>query len=264
MLNLFVGAWRYRYFILSSIKNELFTVFARSRLGGLWMVIHPLAQVAIYALILSAVLATKLPGISNRYSYAIYLMAGMLGWSLFSEVLGRCLTVFIDNGNLIKKMAFPRIALPLIVTGRALINNLLLFGAILVVFGLLGHAPTLVLLWLPLLIVLTLGMAVGMGLSLGIINVFVRDIGQVLPILLQFWFWLTPIVYAVEILPPHYLDWLMLNPMTSITMGYQDVLVFNRSPNLILLVYPAVLAAVTLALAFFLYRRAGEEMADAL
>ena len=70
--------WQYRHFILCSIQNELITRFARSKLGGLWMIINPLAQVAIYALILSSVLAAKLPGIDNKYAYAIYLMAGML------------------------------------------------------------------------------------------------------------------------------------------------------------------------------------------
>ncbi|MCO6716820.1 ABC transporter permease, partial [Streptomyces sp. CHB19.2] len=92
-------------------------------------IINPLAQVAIYALILSNVLATKLPGINNSYAYALYLMAGMLGWSLFSEVINRCLTLFVDQGNLLKKMSFPRITLPVIVMGSSLLNYELLFGA---------------------------------------------------------------------------------------------------------------------------------------
>ena len=116
-----------RYFILSSIKTELRVKFIRSRLGGLWMILNPLAQVLIFAFVLSAVLSAKLPGIGNRYAYAIYLMAGILGWSLFAEIVNRCLTLFIDNGNILKKLVFPKIALPLIVTGSALVNNALLF-----------------------------------------------------------------------------------------------------------------------------------------
>ncbi len=258
------NAWRYRHFILGSIRNELATRFARSRLGAAWMILHPLAQVAIYALILSAVLSTKLPGIDNQYAYAIYLMAGMLGWALFAEVFGRCLTVFIDNGNLIKKLAFPRMSLPLIVTGSALMNNLLLFVAILVVFGLLGHLPPLALLWMPLLILVSLGLALGLGLSLGIINVFMRDLGQVIPILLQFWFWLTPVVYTTTMLPESYRDLFLFNPMTGIVMGYQSILVYGKAPELNVLLYPTLLAISSLALALFLYRRAGEDMADML
>lgn len=259
-----LAVWNYRHFILSSIKNEFATRFARSRLGGVWMILHPLAQVAIYALILSAVLSAKLPGIDNQYAYAIYLMAGMLAWSLFAEVFGRSLTVFIDNGNIIKKISFPRIALPLIVTGSALVSNVFLLAAILIVFGLLGHWPSTTILWLPLLILLTLGLALGLGLSLGIMNVFIRDIGQIAPILLQFWFWLTPIVYATSMLPESYRDAFLLNPMTGVVMGYQSILVYGKAPDFSLLTYPACLAMGTLALALFLYRRAGEEMVDHL
>lgn len=264
MKAMLLAVWSYRHFILGSIKNEFVTRFARSRLGGAWMILHPLAQVAIYALILSAVLSAKLPGIDNQYAYAIYLMAGMLGWSLFAEVFGRCLTVFIDNGNLLKKMAFPRMALPLIVTGSALVNNLLLLLAILVVFGLLGHLPTLLILWLPALMLITLSLAVGLGLSLGMINVFIRDIGQIMPIVLQFWFWLTPIVYATSMLPETYRELFLLNPMTGIVMGYQNILVFEKAPEMNMLLYPALLAVGSMALALFIYRRAGEDMADVL
>ncbi|MEY4504149.1 MAG: hypothetical protein RL154_442, partial [Pseudomonadota bacterium] len=119
--------WAYRYFILSSIRTEFRSRFTRSKLGGVWMILNPLAQVAIYALVLSAVLSAKLPGITSQYAYAIYLMAGTLGWSLFAEILGRSLNIFVDNGNLIKKMSFPKIALPMITAGSALANNALLF-----------------------------------------------------------------------------------------------------------------------------------------
>lgn len=264
MKAILLPVWRYRHFIASSIKNQLVVRFARSRLGGLWMILHPLAQVAIYALVLSEVLAARLPGIDNKHAYAIYLMAGMAAWSLFAEVLGQSLTVFIDNGPLLKKMAFPKLALPLIVVGGALLNNLLLLAAILAVFGLLGHPPTGQGLWLPALILLTLGLAAGLGLCLGIVNVFLRDIGQTLPIALQFWFWLTPIVYAPQVLPAHYADWLAYNPMTPIVAGYQAILMYGRAPDWPGLAYPALWAGVSLGLALFLYRRAGEDMVDAL
>ncbi|MCX2956332.1 MAG: ABC transporter permease, partial [Candidatus Regiella insecticola] len=87
------SAWRYRFFIFSSIKMELRTKFIRSRLGGLWMILNPLAQVIIFAFVLSAVLSARLPGINNQYAYAIYLMAGTLGWTLFAEIVNRCLTL---------------------------------------------------------------------------------------------------------------------------------------------------------------------------
>src|SRR5215475_5693166 len=207
MFGMLLRAWRYRHFIFSSIKNDFLSRFARSRLGGLWMVIHPLAQVVIFAFILSAVLASKLPGIDNRYAYALYLMAGMLAWSLFTELVSRSLTVFVDNAGLLKKMMFPRICLPLIVSGSALVNSLLLFVAILAVFALLGHQPGWSLLWLPVLIVLNVMLGAGLGLLIGVFNVFRRDVGQVVPIVLQFWFWFTPIIYMPTVLGERYRHW---------------------------------------------------------
>lgn len=228
------------------------------------MVLHPLALVLIYALILSQIMTAKLPGVATQYAYPIYILAGMVGWTLFSEIFGRSLTVFIENGNLIKKMAFPKLALPLITIGSSFVNFLLLFVMMFVVFGLLGHLPFHALHWLPLLIVLTVGLAVGMGLFFGILNVFIRDIGQVMNIVLQFWFWLTPIVYMMSIVPEKY-HWLfMYNPMTGITMGYQNILLYDKSPDLSLLIYPSIFAFVFLVLSMIIFKKANEEMADVL
>lgn len=228
------------------------------------MIIYPLAQIVIYAFILSAVMAARLPGIAGTYSYAIYLTAGILGWSLFTEVVTRSLGVFIDNGNLLKKMAFPRLALPVILAGSSLINNVLLLLVSIVVFTLLGHWPGISIVWIPALTLLTLCLSLSVGMSLGIINVFLRDVGQIVPILLQFGFWLTPIVYVLEMIPERFRFILYLNPMTGIIQAYQSVMVFGRTPDLTLLIYPVVLTLVMFAIAAQLYRRAGDEMVDAL
>src|SRR5687767_1609820 len=205
--------WTYRYFILSSIKNELKGRFIRSKLGAAWMIIHPLTQVLMFALILSEVLSAKLPGAESQYSYALYLMAGILGWSLFSETVNKCLGLFVDNGNLLKKVAFPRICLPLIAGGTLFVNNLLLMIAIFGVFTVLGHTPGVQLLWLPLLIGLNLVFSLAVGLLLGVMNVFMRDIGQIVPVVMQALFWITPVVYVLSILPENYRYWFSLNPL---------------------------------------------------
>lgn len=264
MKSIILAAWRYRFFIVSSIKTELRTKFIRSRLGGLWMILNPLAQVLIFAFVLSAVLSAKLPGINNRYAYAIYLMAGTLGWSLFAEIVNRCLTLFIDNGNILKKLAFPKIALPLIVTGSALVNNILLFVAILAIFGVLGHPPGTALIWLPVLMVITVALAIGLGLGLGVLNVFMRDIGQIVPVVMQFLYWFTPIVYMVNIIPEKYRGWLVLNPLIPIVTGYQDVLLYNRAPNWADLGEVAIFAVVLLAFSLLIFRKASPEMVDQL
>ena len=264
MFGMFRGLWQYRHFVLSSIRNEIKSRFTRSKLGGLWVIINPLSQVLIYALILSNVLAAKIPGIENKYSYAIYLMAGLLAWTLFSEIINRCLHLFIEQGNLMKKMSFPRIALPSIVIGSCLLNYILLFIAMLAIFALLGHQFNLVMLWLLPLTVTVVALALGIGLTLGVLNVFLRDIGQVVPIILQVWFWFTPIVYPESIIPESYRHLLNLNPMYPIVSAYHKILVYNETPQLYGIAIISVIALATLLLSLFLFRRASAEMVDAL
>ncbi len=264
MLGLFRSLWEYRGFVWSSIRNEFVARFARSRLGGLWMIINPLAQVAIYALVLSNVLAAKLPGIDNRYSYALYLMAGILAWSLFSDIVNRCLTLFIDQGNLMKKMRFPRITLPVIVVGSCLLNYVLLLAALLVVFALFGQELTMQLFWIVPLTIIVTALAVGIGLVLGILNVFVRDTGQVVPIVMQAWFWLTPIVYPATIVPEDFKGFMAFNPMYPIATAYHDVLVYSRLPDIDGLIVPTVVAGLLLLLGLIMFRRAAPEMVDVL
>lgn len=256
--------WNYRYFIFSSIKNDFRARFVRSKLGGLWMIINPLAQVLIFALILSEVLAARLPGIDNKYAYALYLMAGMAGWTLFAETISRCLTLFIESGNLMKKMAFPRLCLPLVAAGSVLVNNVLLIAAIFVVFAALGHYPDASVVWLPVLVGLTLLLGMSLGLILGVLNVFMRDIGQVVPVVLQALFWLTPVVYSLSILPERYQAWFRLNPMYPLITSYQNVLVFGNAPLWSELFLLLLGASGLSALALLIFRRASPEMVDVL
>lgn len=264
MKEILMAVWAYRHFIMSSIKNDLRSRFARSKLGALWMVLQPLAQVAIYALVLSRIMAAKLPGIDNRYAYVIYLMAGMIAWSLFAEVVTRSLTVFVDNGNLMKKMAFPRVCLPIIIAGSCLVNNLLLLITAVIVFVLIGHPPSAAMLWLPLLIGVNIAFAVGFGLVLGVLNVFVRDIAQFMMVVLQLLFWLTPVVYMPSIIPPGLRAVLVFNPMVHIVTAFQEVILYGHAPELTGLLTIAAIAFVLLVLSLILFRRAAPEMVDVL
>jgi lipopolysaccharide transport system permease protein len=256
--------WQYRQFVISSVKNEFSLRFARSKLGGLWAIFNPLAQVAIYALILSNILQAKMEGIESQYSFAIYLTAGMLGWNLFAEIITRGLNVFVANGNLIKKAMFPKIVLPTIAVGTCLLDNLLLLISILIIFAFLGHMPTVQIIWLPLLIISTIALSAGVGLILGVFNVFIRDIAQVVPIVLQVLFWFTPIVYPISIIPESYRQYLYLNPMYPLIKAYQDVLVFGTPPQLSHIASITLLSGILLLLGFVLFMRANEEMADVL
>lgn len=261
---MFRSLWAYRHFIVSSIRGDFQGRFARSKLGGLWFILHPLAQALIFSIVLSEVLRTRLPEIDNPAAYPIYLLSGIAVWTLFSEILNRSMTVFVEQAPVMKKIAFPRLCLPTIVGATALINHALLLLALFVVFAFIGHIPGETILLLPLGVVLIALLAFGIGVGLGVMNVFSRDIAQVMSIILQLWFWLTPIIYPKSIVPEQFQVALLLNPMVPLVELYQNALLFNRWPDPSLLIYPTVLALAAAAFSLVLFRRASPELVDAL
>lgn len=261
--DLLAAAWRYRAFVVSAAVNEIRARVARSRFGFAWVVIQPLAQVLVFATVLSSVLAARLGGVDNKFGYATYLLAGILCWSLFAEVIQRLLTVFIDNASMLKKVSFPRAVLPLIAIGGALVNHAALATVLLIILPLLGFLPSLPMFWLLPLAALTVLLATGIGLVCGVLNVFVRDVGQIVSVVLQFWFWVTPIVYPYSIIPEGLRPAMGLNPAHYLVEAYHDVLVFGRSP--VEPLWPILLLALgLLVLAWLLFRRASAELVDAL
>ncbi|WP_260953258.1 ABC transporter permease [Campylobacter sp. RM16187] len=242
--------YSYRFFILNSVLTELKIKFARSKLGIFWAILHPLAQVLIYAIVLSSVLSAKLPGINNKYAYSIYLISGMLCWSLFSEILLRSVGVFTDNANLIKKMNFPKIVLLFNIIFSAIINNIFFFSVSVLIFIFLGHSLGISLFILPIFFILTIIMSASFGLIFGILNVFIRDISQLINIALQFIFWLTPIVYMINIVPEKFSFFLKLNPLLNIIEGYHQIIIYNQIPNFLSFIYPIIISIISITICF--------------
>lgn len=256
--------WAYRYFVASSVRNELVASLTRSRLGIFWLFAQPLSLVIIYTLILSNVLSAKLPGVEGQYAYAIYLTSGIFAWTLFSDGVSRGTTLFIDSADLMKKLSFPRVALPAVMLGTMIVQNFLFLLVALGVFLLLGHSFSLAMLWVPVLMILFGGFGAGIGLACGALNVFIRDVGQLIPILLQFAFWFTPIVYPITIIPEAYQGLYDLNIMYWFVSAYHDTIVYGRVPDVTHLLVMAVACLVAVLVAGFFFRRASPEMVDVL
>lgn len=256
--------WAYRSFILGSVKREFQLKYRNSLLGAAWTVLNPLAMIVVYTVIFSQIMKAKLPGVDNEFAYSIYLCAGTLAWGLFAEIVGRGQTIFLDNANLLKKMSFPRMTLPVIVVLNALINFGIIFFLFLIFLWFSGLWPGWVFMAaLPVLLIQLL-FAVGLGVTLGVLNVFFRDVGQFFSIFLQFWFWLTPVVYPVAILPDSIKSVMGYNPMYSVIQAYQDIFVANRWPNWGGMIYPLILGLGLCALGMHLFKRHAGEMVDEL
>jgi len=256
--------WRYRGFILGNVKREFQAKYQNSILGAAWNVLNPLAMITVYTVIFSQVMKAKLPGVDDTFAYSIYLCAGILTWTLFSEIISRGQNVFLEQANLIKKISFPRICLPAIVIINALVNFLIVFSLFGLFLVITGEFPGFVFISImPLLLVLII-FSIGLGITLGVMNVFFRDVGMLFSIILQFWFWLTPIVYSPAILPQQFQNIFKLNPMLSVISSFQKVLVQHQWPNWSDLLYPLLLGLVLCMLGMRLFNKHSGDMVDEL
>ncbi len=236
--------WAYRGFVWSSVWREFNARYRESLLGAFWSVANPLTMIVIYTVIFGQIMRPTLPGHEQTpFAFGIYLCAGVITWTLFAEMLARLNSVFLEHGNLIKKSNFPRICLPAIVTLSALVNFGIIFAIYLVFLAIIGHWPGWVLLALVPLLALQLLFTLGLGIFLGTLNVFFRDVGQFTGVVLQFWFWLTPIVYTISILPESARNAFAFNPMQPLMAAYQNLFLDHQLPDFLTLLPLALLTA---------------------
>ncbi len=258
------GLWAYRGFVFGSVRREFQSKYGNAILGAAWSLLSPLAMILVYTVIFAEVMRSKLPGSDDTFAYSIYLCAGVLTWGLFAEIVARAQTMFIEQANLIKKISFPRICLPLIVVLNALLNFAIIFGLFTAFLVLSGHFPGAVYLAILPILLLQVLFAIGLGMIIGVLNVFFRDVGQFFSIFIQFWFWLTPIVYPASILPPAVRELLVWNPMAAIIGAYQTILVHRAPPDWASLLPAALLALLMCVFAMRLFRKRSGEMVDEL
>jgi lipopolysaccharide transport system permease protein len=256
--------WNYRGFILGSVKREFQLKYRNSMLGIAWTVLNPLAMIIVYTVIFAQVMRAKLPGVDNTFAYSIYLCAGVLTWGLFAEITGRSQTVFLEHANLLKKISFPRISLPIIVVGSAGLNFTIIFTLFTIFLIVSGNFPGWAYLALLPVLAIQIVFAIGLGMVIGLLNVFFRDVGQLYGVVLQFWFWFTPIVYPATILPDRMRPLLSLNPMARITEACQTILVSGSWPDWSSLWPVAILAALLCIWGMRLFRQHSGEMVDEL
>lgn len=264
MMGFIRSIWRYRGFILGNVKREFQAKYQNSILGAAWNVLNPLAMITVYTVIFSQVMKAKLPGVDDTFAYSIYLCSGILTWSLFAEIISRGQNVFLEQANLIKKISFPRICLPAIVITNALVNFLIVFSIFTFFLVITGEFPGIVYISvIPLIFVLVI-LAIGLGITLGVMNVFFRDVGMLFSIVLQFWFWLTPIVYSPAILPLQFQNIVKLNPMLSVISSFQKIFVQHQWPHWPDLLYPLLLGTLLCMLGMRLFNKHSGDMVDEL
>ena len=263
-MGMFHSIWSFRSFIQGLVFQEFRDRSARTIWGHAWLVIEPAVQIGIYVVIFSSVLQAKLPGTGDRLAYSIYLCSGLLAWNFFAGLLLQGRTLFLEHADLLRTMRFPRSTLPLALLGRNAINAGIPIVMFLILMMLMGRWPgPIVLAALPFLLIQTL-LGLSLAVLVGTLNVFIRDVGSFVGVAVQFWFWLTPIVYPIEIVPEAAHALLNWNPMRHVVGAYQRILVEGEAPDWLTLVPLSILTLVVVGGSWLVFRHLSPDLVDEL
>lgn len=257
--------WRVREYIVASVKRDFRTRYLGTQLGFFWVIAQPLALILIYTLVFAQIMKPSMPGHPSRYAYSIALCAGLIVWQLFSQLLTRSVAMFVQNADVLKKVSLPRLALPVVVTLSSVLDFAIILALFVAFLLLTGNGPG----GKPMLALLPVvgiaaAFAVGLGVLLGTLNVFYRDVEQATTLVLGFWFWLTPIVYPERAIPEALMAVFGWNPLWPLVRFSQTLFLEGRIPPWSDLAYPAVAAMIVLLLGLTAYRRLGADIPDEL
>lgn len=219
--------WQHRHLLFLLISREIQARYRSSFLGLAWSLLVPLSTIIVYTFAFSVVIKSTW-ATSSSIPYAIILFAGLIPFNLFSEMINQSPTLILRNPNYVKKVVFPLHLLPFVILGTVVFDSLIGLGIIfLSILFVLKTLPVTVLLlpfvYLPLLLIL-----LGLSWFLSSLGVFIRDVGPAVNIMMRLWFFLTPIVYPLTIVPDRYQFFIKLNPMTFITNSFQNLLLWGQ------------------------------------
>jgi ABC-type polysaccharide/polyol phosphate export permease len=252
----FLALWRYRDLLWNLVLRDLRVKYKGSTLGFGWSLLHPLLMAAVYTLAFKYIVRIRVQ------HFPVFLLSGLLPWTFFGVALSAATGSVADNAPLVRKVAFPRAMLPLSSVASQFVQFVLMYAVIVVVVALFSVGPSFALLALVPLLVLQLAFTTGMALACATAYVYFRDTRHLLEVGLQLWFWLTPVVYPLTLVPEAYQRYFALNPMALVVTSYQRIVLDRALPSLwtfaALIVVAGATAAAGLLIFFRHERRFGE------
>ena len=254
------SAWRARPVVTALVARDLRGRYVGSTLGLFWSVVNPLAQLGIFTFVFSTVLSVRFG--TSDVPFVLYLAAALFPWLAFQESVLRSATCLVDNAVLVKRVVFPVEVLPVQIALSALIHQLIALALLLGLMLALGVPPRAAALALPGVLAIQLLFTLGICWAVAALHVYFRDTAQVLGVMFPMWFYLTPIIYPYQLVPPALRPLLALNPLTALVEAYRDVLLHGVLP-----LDARALWLVVVSIAVFLggaavFARARGELAD--
>jgi lipopolysaccharide transport system permease protein len=232
--------------------------YQQSLLGWFWAILQPLATVVMFSVIFSLFIPVDTGGIP----YPIFSYVAVVPWALFSSSLNEMSTSLVSNMNLVTKIYFPREALPIAAMLARLLDFAIATGLLVVLMLIFQVKPFLIgWLFLPIIFAIQIALMLGLGLITAALNVFFRDIQPLLALIIQLWFYASPIVYPVTVVPEHLQTLYFLNPMAGVIEAYRAVLL-NRTLPGAYLIPAAIISTIALVVGYWLFKRLEFQFAD--
>ena len=252
--------WTYRDVLWMLILRDIKLRYKQTAMGIVWVILQPLLAALIFALIFGTF--ARLP--SDGQPYVVFVFCGLLGWNLFAGILQRAGNSLVLESRLITKVYFPRLLIPLAAAGAALVDFLVGFVVLVGMLIWYGISAGTNWLLLPVALVLTLALAVGVSLWVSALNVKYRDFAYALPTLIQIWMYATPVVYGLSLVGESWVGWFSLNPMVGALELFRQSLLGVSSLTPELIVASSVFAAVAVISGAYFFRRIEKEFVDCL
>ncbi|HYF64145.1 MAG TPA: ABC transporter permease [Herpetosiphonaceae bacterium] len=250
--------WAYRELLYFLTWRDIKVRYKQTVLGAAWAIIQPFFTMIVFSIFFGGLAKIA----SDGLPYPIFSYAALVPWTFFATSLNQASNSLVGSANLIKKVYFPRLAVPIATVAAGLVDFALAFAVLLAMMLWYGIAPTINVVFLPLFVLLAVATALGTGLWLSALNVQFRDIRYIIPFLTQFWMFATPVVYPSSLLPEPWRTLYGINPMVGVVEGFRWALLgVGRAPGAILAV--SALAALALLGSGALYfRRMEKNFAD--
>lgn len=250
MISIIKELYEYREMIFSLVHKELRGKYKGSMLGFLWSLLIPLFQLMIYTIVFSIFMKA---GIEKFY---IFLFVALIPWLFFSSCISGGSISIVQQKNLVQKIYFPRMVLPVSATISYFVNMLLCFIIVFAALFISGIGIEIRVLWyLPIIMLIEFMMGLGVALLSSALTVYFRDLEYILSIVIMAWMYMTPILYPINQLSANLQKLLYLNPMTPVIVAYRDILYYKHAPEMGTLIYAIVFGVITFIVGFVVFQK---------
>lgn len=252
--------WRYRELLDFLVLREIRVRYKQAALGAAWAVIQPLFAVLIFTAIFG--IFARMP--SDGLPYPVFALSALLPWTYFAEAMRRSSVGLVGDAELVKKIYFPRLIIPLALVLAPLVDLAISSGVLLGLMAYYNIWPSWNILLVPFLILIAMTLALAIGLWLGPINARYRDVMHTLPFVVQVWMYATPIVYPLSMVPERWKALYQLNPMVGVVEGFRFALLSKGSPDFEAMAISGVIILILLVGGLAFFRRMEGTFADVI